>query len=76
MERKVESFFIIILLTVLKHRINYSVGSICWSVDMGFLARNAGFDDFAGPSDDELIEMTQVRSYFPETWIYEEKVIG
>ncbi|XP_031574492.1 complement C3-like isoform X2 [Actinia tenebrosa] len=47
--------------------------------DMGALARSGDFGDFgdfAGPSDDELIEMTQVRSYFPETWIYEEKVIG
>ena len=43
---------------------------------MALLGRS-GFDhgDF-GPSDEEILDQTQVRSFFPETWIYDEKVVG
>nr|BAH22724.1 complement component C3 precursor [Nematostella vectensis] len=43
--------------------------------DMGLLARSIDFGDF-GPSDEELMENSQVRTYFPETWIYREEQIG
>ena len=40
---------------------------------MSILARSGGDMEF-GLSDDEIIDQAQVRSYFPETWIYDEKV--
>lgn len=45
--------------------------------DVFALARS-GFDDNfdGGVSDEALIDQTQIRSYFPETWLFEEKVTG
>ena len=45
-------------------------------LDAALLGRSGGdFGDF-GPSDEEILDQTQVRSFFPETWIYDEKVVG
>lgn len=41
--------------------------------DAALLGRSVG--DF-GPSDEEILDQTQIRSFFPETWIYDEKVVG
>ncbi|KAL9988942.1 hypothetical protein ACROYT_G003438 [Oculina patagonica] len=44
--------------------------------DAKYLGRSSlDFADF-GPSDEEILDQTQVRSFFPETWIYDEKVVG
>nr|BAJ05269.1 complement component C3 precursor [Diadumene lineata] len=49
--------------------------------DMGLLARSGGDvlgligDDFA-MTPDQIVDMAQVRSYFPETWLFEERVIS
>ena len=48
------------------------------SLGMLSLARS-GFDDLgliAGFSDEELLEQTQIRSEFPETWLFEEITAG
>ena len=39
--------------------------------------RRSAFDsgDF-GPTDEEILSQTVVRSFFPETWILDEKVVG
>ena len=34
-----------------------------------------GFGDF-GPTDEEILMQTVVRSFFPETWIFDEQVVG
>ena len=44
-------------------------------LDAALLGRSVDFGDF-GPSDEEILDQTQVRSFFPETWIYDEKVVG
>ena len=43
---------------------------------MALLGRNAFEVGDFGPSDEEILDQTQVRSFFPETWIYDEKVVG
>ncbi|XP_027048067.1 ophiophagus venom factor-like [Pocillopora damicornis] len=44
--------------------------------DSALLARNLDLGDDFGPSEEEILSQTQVRSFFPETWIYDEKVVG
>lgn len=46
------------------------------SLDMALLGRSAFEGGDFGPSDEEILDQTQVRSFFPETWIYDEKVVG
>ena len=41
--------------------------------------RRSAFEDDNfnfGPSNDEILDQTQVRSFFPETWIFKEQVVG
>ncbi|KAJ7334578.1 hypothetical protein OS493_014902 [Desmophyllum pertusum] len=46
------------------------------TTDTALLGRNGDFFGDFGPSDEEILEQTQVRSFFPETWIYDEKVVA
>ena len=39
-------------------------------VDMSILARSGAVD----MRDEEIIDQIQVKNYFPETWLYDEKV--
>ena len=45
-------------------------------IDGALLGRNAMDLGNFDRSDEEILDQTQVRSYFPETWIYDEKVVG
>ena len=39
--------------------------------------RRSAFDDGDfGISDEQILDESQVRSFFPETWIFEEQVVG
>ena len=40
------------------------------------MRRSAFEDGDIGPSDEEILYQTIVRSYFPETWIFDEQVVG
>ena len=40
------------------------------------MRRSAFEDSDFGPSDEEILDQTHVRSFFPETWIFEEQVVG
>ena len=40
------------------------------------MRRSAFEDGDFGPSDEMILDQTQVRSFFPETWIFEEQVVG
>ena len=44
--------------------------------DSALLARNLDLGDGFDQSEEEILSQTQVRSFFPETWIYDEKVVG
>ena len=49
---------------------------VIWLLDTALLGRSVlDLGDF-GPSDEEILDQTQVRSFFPETWIYDETVVG
>ena len=52
------------------------IGRIFQFSDTALLGRSGMDDGDFGFSDEEILDQTQVRSFFPETWIYDEKVVG
>ena len=40
------------------------------------MRRSAFEDGDFGPSNEEILNQTPVRSFFPETWIFKEQIVG